>query len=292
MPSNSLSLGQQAALACVWEASASKPGNVHRGADFEDLTYLDFVTSALAIVPAFDRAAEGARLGETVLAAIAATRGVIHTNSNLGTVLLLVPLAIAPEDSNLRRGVSDLLHSLDQRDARQVYEAIRLAQPGGLGRVAEADVHAEPPADLLHAMLLAAERDLVARQYTNDFEQVFEMGLPELTAGLDRGWPLNDAIVRLQLRLMSEFPDSLIARKCGAATAREAADRAGAALEAGEPGDETYQRALADLDFWLRSDHHRRNPGTTADLVAATLFAALRAGQLAPPVHFYAPVAF
>lgn len=287
MLSDTFSLGQLAGLACVWEASAGKPGNVHRGADFEDLTYLDFVTSALAIGPAFDRAFKGARLGDTVHAAIAATRQVIRTNSNLGTVLLLAPLALAPAGSDLRRGVRDILQSLDEDDARQVYEAIRLAQPGGMGRVAEADVYAEPPANLLHAMRLAAERDLVARQYTNDFEQVFKLGLPELIDGLERGWSLNDAIVRLQLRLMSEYPDSLIARKCGAATAREAADRAGAALEAGAPGEDAYRRALADLDFWLRSDHHRRNPGTTADLIAATLFAALREGKVPLPVRFY-----
>ena len=35
-----------------------------------------------------------------------------------------------------------------------------------------------------------------------------------------------------------------------------------------------------ELDSWLRSDGNRRNPGTTADLVAATLFAGLRGGKL------------
>jgi triphosphoribosyl-dephospho-CoA synthase len=287
MHPETLSLGQLAGLACVWEASASKPGNVHRGADFDDLTYIDFVTSAVAIGQALDRAAEGARLGDCVHAAIAATRGLIRTNSNLGTVLLLVPLALPPAGHNLRQGLSEVLEGLDERDAQLVYEAIRLAQPGGLGRVEEGDVHAEPPADLLYVMRLAAERDLVARQYINDFQQVFEFGLPELTHGLDRGWPLNDTIIRLQLRLMSEFPDSLIARKCGAATARQAADRAAAALAAGLPGEESYGRALADFDFWLRADHHRRNPGTTADLIAATLFAGLREGMVPLPVRFY-----
>ena len=44
--------------------------------------------------------------------------------------------------------------------------------------------------------------------------------------------------------------------------------------------------ALADLDFWLRSDGHRRNPGTTADLIAAGLFAALREHQIALPFRW------
>lgn len=189
--------------------------------------------------------------------------------------------------SALRDGVVDVLRSLDANDARLVYEAIRLAMPGGLGRVEEADIAGEPPDDLLYAMRLAADRDLVARQYINDFAQIFDVVLPALADGLGRGWPLGQTIVRAQLRLMCEFPDSLIGRKCGPATARQSATMAAAALHAGQPDQESYQRAVADLDFWLRADGHRRNPGTTADLLAAGLFAALRCDIIPLPVKFY-----
>jgi triphosphoribosyl-dephospho-CoA synthase len=54
-------------------------------------------------------------------------------------------------------------------------------------------------------------------------------------------------------------------------------------LASGVPEGEDYLRALSDFDFWLRCDGHRRNPGTTADLIAAGLFAALRDGLLVPP---------
>ena len=54
---------------------------------------------------------------------------------------------------------------------------------------------------------------------------------------------------------------------------------ADAVLTAGWPdrtgGEAAYQR----LDRFLRSDGNRRNPGTTADLIAATLFVALRNGD-------------
>jgi triphosphoribosyl-dephospho-CoA synthase len=79
---------------------------------------------------------------------------------------------------------------------------------------------------------------------------------------------------------MSAFPDSLIARKCGAETAEHSAAWAGRVLDSGRPESEAYQEQLADLDFWLRTDGHRRNPGTTADLIAAGLFVALRDGLL------------
>jgi triphosphoribosyl-dephospho-CoA synthase len=291
MSESTFTLGQLAGLACLWEASASKPGNVHRAADFEDLSFVDFATSAVAIGPAFDAAARGARLGEIVFNAVQATRNAVGTNTNLGSVLLMAPLAMATSwngiHSVLQRGVSAVLRSLDASDARLVYEAIRLATPGGLGQVEKADISGPPPDDLLYAMRLASERDLVARQYVNDFAEVFETALPAISDGLAEDWPLGQTIVRSQLRLMADFPDSLIARKCGLAVARQSAAMAGAALAAGQPGDESYERALADLDFWLRSDGHRRNPGTTADLVAAGLFAALLTGIIKLPIKFY-----
>lgn len=281
-----LSLGRLAGLACLWEAAASKPGNVHRAADFEDVTFVDFATSALVIQPVFDRAGSGARLGQLVFDAISATRQAVATNTNLGTVLLLAPLAMADEPN--AAAIARVLHSLDPHDAARVYDAIRLAQPGAMGRVEEADVSGPPPADLLAAMHLAADRDLVARQYVNNFTEVLKVVVPAIGDALGQSWPLGEAIVHAQLRLMSEFPDSLIARKCGPTVARRSAAMAAVALASGGPGDEAYQRALADFDFWLRADGHRRNPGATADLIAAGLFAALRQGIIKLPVRFYA----
>ncbi|MBI2823443.1 MAG: triphosphoribosyl-dephospho-CoA synthase [Planctomycetia bacterium] len=281
-------VAQLGTFACLLEATAPKPGNVHRGADFEDLTYLDFAIAARAIGPALAAAAAGAPLGGSVLAAIKATREVVASNVNLGTVLLLVPLAMAPRDKALSAGVPAVLASLGPVDARRVYEAIRLANPGGMGKVEKDDVAGEPPDDLLLAMRLAADRDLVARQYTNGFAEVLGSVVPWLAEGVSAGWPLADVIVYAQLRLMSEYPDSLIGRKCGRAVAEQAAALAAGVLSAGKPGGTAYHEALSDLDFWLRSDGHRRNPGTTADLVAAGLFAALRENIIKFPLRFYA----
>lgn len=286
MSENRLSIGQCAALACLWEVSAPKPGNVHRGADFDDLTYLDFAAAAIAIGPAFD-AANRAGVGQSVLAAVRAMRSTVNSNTSLGTILLFAPLACVPRGEPLAGGVKQVLAALKPDDARDVYAAIRHAAPGGMGQVDEADLAGDAPDDLLHAMRLAADRDLVARQYVNGFEQVFEFVVPRLAEGIQAGWPLADTIVRAQLQLMHEFPDSLIARKCGLDIARQAAARAGQTLDSGAPGDENYYRAIVDFDFWLRADGHRRNPGTSADLVAAGLFAALREGILELPLRFY-----
>jgi len=188
----------------------------------------------------------------------------------------------------LSTGIVDVLKSLTPRDTREVYAAIRLAQPGGLGQVDEADVYdAQPPEiSLVEAMGMAAQRDLVAQQYVNGFEQVFATS-EQIERCYKRGLPLSESIVHGYLQLLAKSPDSLIARKCGAAAAREASDRAAAVLESGQPGSSEYQAAEAELDFWLRSDGHRRNPGTTADLVAAGLFVLVRDQRLNWPVRFY-----
>jgi triphosphoribosyl-dephospho-CoA synthase len=271
------SVGQCATLACFLEATAPKPGNVHRGADFDNLAYPDLIVSAIVIGPVMENAPRR-RLGETILDAVRATREAVATNTNLGTILLLAPLAAVPREQPLAHGIADVLSRLDADDARLVYQAIRLARPGGMGQVAEADLADEAPADLIAAMRLAADRDLVARQYANGFQEVLHNVVPAIKGGLDRGWGTSHAIVHAQLTIMSRYPDSLIARKCGIETAQRAADHAAQVLQAGTPIDEAFWQAVADLDFWLRSDGHRRNPGTTADLIAAGLFALLRDG--------------
>jgi triphosphoribosyl-dephospho-CoA synthase len=114
-------VGLCAQVACVWEATARKPGNVHRFQDFEDVTYLDFILSALALGPAMQEA-RSRPVGQTVLAAVRATRRVAHSNTNLGMILLLAPLAAVPEGEELRTGVGSVLAGLTVEDARLMYE--------------------------------------------------------------------------------------------------------------------------------------------------------------------------
>jgi triphosphoribosyl-dephospho-CoA synthase len=270
-----------ATLACLYEATAQKPGNVHPNASFDDLTYADFVASAIVIGPILEQAREKG-VGRTVLDAVRVTQESVGTNTNLGTLLLLAPLAAVPADETLADGIADVLQRFDRDDTRFVYEAIRLAVPGGLGRVDDADVYSDPPENLtlVEVMQLASERDRVARQYTNRFADVLDGTARSIAEGVARGLPLSDVIVFAHVRQIADQGDSLIARKCGPQIAAEARRRAQLVITSGSPGGLAYQQALAELDAWLRADGHRRNPGTTADLVAAGLFVLLREGRL------------
>lgn len=279
---NDLSPGMLGQTACLLEVSARKPGNVHRYADFRDLDQLDFLLAASAIAAPLDRArSEG--VGAAVLGAVRATRQLVATNANLGMILLLAPMAAVPSEKELASGLPRVLAATTIDDARLVYQAIRLANPGGLGRSDVQDVVDEPTVTLLEAMRLAADRDSIARQYANGYQEILGEGVPALRRYLAAGRPLETAIIGVYLELLSAHPDTLIARKLGRETADEASARARSVLASGWPDGARSSADSLDLDDWLRSDGHRRNPGATADLTAAVLFAALRDGTIKLP---------
>lgn len=262
--------------ACVWEAAAPKPGNVHPAASFADLKYDDFVTAAHVAAPFLAESAE-VGVGAAILNSVRSTRETCGSNVNLGICLLIAPLAAVPLGTRLVDGIGDVLARLTLDDARLVYEAIRIAHPGGLGRAAEQDVAEAPTCGLVEAMGLAEDRDRIAWNYTHRFDDVLASGPMFLNELLDRGVSGRDKlIVGLQLELLAQTPDSLIARKRGPALAEEATTRSREVLGAGWPATGEGHGELSRFDAWLRSDGNRLNPGTTADIIAAVLFAALR----------------
>lgn len=269
-----------AQLACLLEVSAPKPGNVSLDASFHDARWEDFLASAAAIGPAFAEA--GARsLGRTIRAAIDATRRWTRANTNLGIVLLLAPLARAalqPGAGALRARLAATLADTTVEDARDVYAAIRLASPGGLGRAPAQDVTQTPTVPLRDAMALAADRDAIAREYATDFRATFEVGAPALERALGDGLSWNDATVEAYLTLLASAPDTLIGRKLGRDEAAAVQRQARAALEAGGIRESAGREALAALDRDLRDPRNARNPGATADLTTAAIFVVLLAG--------------
>jgi triphosphoribosyl-dephospho-CoA synthase len=266
-------LSAAAQLACLLEVSAPKPGNVAPGLHFHDTRYEDFLASAVAIGPSM--AGAGSRpLGTTIRDAVAATRRVAGRNTNLGIVLLLAPLcraAASGPDGALRPALARVLASTTVADAAEVYAAIRLAAPAGLGSAGEQDVATTPTVNLRQAMALAAERDSVAREYVTDFGHTFEIGAPSLRRARGEGLSWSDAVVETFLALLAAVPDSHIARKLGFDAAAEVSRRAEAVRSAGGVRAAAGRAAIAALDGELRDPRNQGNPGTTADLTAAAI---------------------
>ena len=259
--------------ACLAELDAPKPGNVHRFAPGHRMEVADFVCSAE--VSAAPIAARGARVGSRVRAAVEATLSAVGQNTNLGIILLCAPLAAAAEapDAALRPALATVLDRLDRADAQDVFSAIAAANPGGLGRAPRHDVNAPATTTLREAMAEAAERDRIARQYVTGYEDIFSLGLPALVAARqrlsDRCW----STLAVYLTFLAAAPDTHVMRKfdMGVAEAvrREAVNWREALTAARDP--EAIADGLLAWDGELKSGGI--NPGTSADLTVATLFA-------------------
>lgn len=264
--------------ACRQDVAVRKPGNVSLASPGHDMVAAQFLASAeAASAPLFCPAAA---VGKRIEAAVRATRATVGCNTNLGIILLCAPIAAAAENASesdlpaLHASLERVLDGLGVDDARAAYRAIALANPGGLGRAASQDVAEQPTVDLRTAMGLAADRDLIARQYSACFDDVFGRGLalfaPEAVTS---GKVLARRVQRLFVGLLAGHTDSHIARKIGDEAAQEVCAEASAwaARLNAEPGA-AGSAAFVAWDEALKA--RGLNPGTTADLTVCTLFVA------------------
>jgi len=271
------------AWACALDVLCAKPGNVSFGGPGHRMTADLFIASAQAACPAVT--ARGASVGERIERAVSLSMQAAGCNTNLGIVLLCAPLAHAfehlhathraPTAHEAHIAVRATLSRLDVADACAAYRAIALANPGGLGEAPSQNVGSAPTVDLLSAMTLARDRDSIARQYASGFIDVLNYGVIQLRAALGPT-PLRPAdqprllraVLKTWLAFLSHWPDSHIARKHGIDVARKVT------LDARKWHMQTALdfEKLAAWDQAMKRDGI--NPGTTADLTVATLFAA------------------
>jgi len=262
--------------ACTLDVAVPKPGNVSIASPGHRMVADQFIASAAAA--AAPLCEPGAAVGRRIEGAVRASWAAAGCNTNLGIVLLCAPIAAAWERCAMRvapTALQDMLHrvtlGLTVDDARAAYRAIAHANPGGLGRAPAQDVAEEPRIDLRAAMALAADRDRIARQYAQGFDELFRLGLPAFQQGRDQGIPV--AVLGTYLRWLASGPDSHIVRKHGAALAQTVtADAAVLRDEWLAHGSLAGSKALSSWDTQLKT--RGINPGTSADLTVATLFVA------------------
>lgn len=262
--------------ACWLDMQAIKPGNVGLHSDAGELVVDDFLRSAEASAkPIVDPDLE---LGERVLRAVQATRLAVDTNTNLGIILLVAPLVQAAykkvDGQTLESSLAEVLAESTIEDAKQVYRAIRIVEPGGMGANKDQDLSEEPTVSLLNTMKIAVSWDRIADQYSNNFHDIFHYGVPRYIQLLAQWQDERWATTGLFLGYLARFPDSLVERKYGMLKAREISDMI-VQLEkelcrSDSPG--RYEAQLLKIDGHLKRD--RINPGTTADLTVASVFAA------------------
>lgn len=275
--------------ACLLEATAPKAGNVYPGREFANLKHIDFV--AAAEICANHIGDPKRAVSQRMLVAIQETVSLTKTNVNLGIVLLLGPLVAADEaimscesalrvskptepiernDVTWRDALTVVLKNLTLVDGENILNAIQQASAGGLGKVEEMDVNdSAGPIDIVTAMKAAADRDRIARQYAGNFIDLIENVVPVIWDSIDECGDVLAGISRAHLTLLSREMDSLILRKNGEMVAQSVQKRA-------QKVDPSDPASLAKFDASLRSNTHKLNPGTTADLIAAGLYVLLR----------------
>ena len=258
--------------ACHAEVQALKPGNVSIHSEGHRMRADDFIRSADLIAPVM--AQPDLSVGARIEGAVALTMAQVGCNTNLGIILLLAPLTQAAllrlPANPLQERLEGVLRALTQADAVAAYRAIRQACPAGLGHSPQQDVGREPEVTLLQAMRLAADWDLVARQYAQDYADVFTLGVPAIKEGWARGWGPEWGAVTCYLAFLARLPDTHICRKYG----REAAEMVRLEAATVETDFKACENSHTAFNKLLSFDNKLKqggyNPGTCADLTVAS----------------------
>ena len=259
--------------ACEHEVCSPKPGNVNCYSPGHNMQLEDFIKSARAIAPVLSQAEPS--VGQLILQSIKATRSVVNCNTNLGIVLLFAPLCKAVHNcesiEQLPESLNTVLLNLDVNDAIDCFEAIRLAEAGGLGVNEQHDINTQPTISLLAAMDYAKNYDNIAKQYTNNFKDILQSGLPHLTEAINYGESIEWASAFAYLKLLSLIPDTLISRKHGMGCAESVLEHSACILVKVSENNRLshFERDIKAWDKELKKK--AINPGTTADMTAATL---------------------
>ncbi|WP_336359678.1 triphosphoribosyl-dephospho-CoA synthase [Haladaptatus sp. ZSTT2] len=268
---------QNAELALLLEvASTPKPGNVDRHRDHDDLRFEHFLAGAVGAQNGLQLAAEGEPIGhafERAVSGMAEQRG---GNTQFGALLLLIPLVQASTGEFSSEATQRLVRETTIADAANFYRAFEHVPVFVSDPPADADdldvrrgSKAIPTLEarditLFDVMEMSADGDGVAREWTTGFERSF--------AGAERlrrlSGPVTDRAATLFLELLAAEPDTFVEKHHGPEVAAEVSERA-----------QAYLRRKADpeklADQFVKEGI---NPGTTADIVAASLFIALERG--------------
>jgi triphosphoribosyl-dephospho-CoA synthase len=286
-----------AQIASALEVSGHpKPGNVHRTQDFPDMLFEDFLISGIVSGEIMKQAAirglkfgekpnkwHKIRLGELILEAVLETDRWVANNTNLGIMMLLIPISAAAGMSKnikeLRSKIDLILKSTNPQDAANLYKAINIANAGGMGEQDDLDVNDETSLEKLiedrinmyNVLEISSERDCLSYELTHNMPITFQTGFP-IFKDIQKKYNTNQATVQTFLTILAQNPDTLINRKYGEDKALEVSTIAKSILLRG--GILTPEGISKLVEFDQQLIQNKLNPGTTADLTASSIMVA------------------
>ncbi len=304
-------IAEKGQFAVFLDIITPKPGNVNRYHDHPDTRLIHFGASITRLAPPLYYAAiagyeQQVHLGELIKTAVQRTMGPHNKNTLLGTILLLIPLAVAAgsclrtklnSQHQLHIMLKELLNNTTVEDAIEVIRALQIANPGGAipqspeWKAEQQALNFQSPRTLqliqkegytlLTLQKLAAKYDDVAKEYATNFSYIFDELYPQFIQALNHYSIIENAVLATFMWALSQRPDTFILRKVGLETANMIK------LQAQEyyqrllrTPNRQWQTLLKPFDDHLRSQGSTLNPGTTADLLSGAIFVALLSGDV------------
>ena len=302
---------------CGWP----KPGNVHRTSDLKGPNFARFICGSVALHDSLYLASlRGDKIGKKRIPASSLKIGSLikyayaegdswHKggNTNLGSALLMIPLAAATgsvlskhgkiDTNRIRNETIKIIKSTTSEDAIVFYKLAAKMQKAWLGRVSlengPPDVF-DPKAlkkirkhgyTFYDSMKASSKWDLVASEISSGMKLTFELAYPKLMKIHRETDNINVATVNTFLEVLSTVPDTFIIRKLQSLgkknpkiIAAQISEKARRALELGGASTEKGVNALISLDKEVSGYGGALNPGSSADLTAAGLMLLLLSG--------------
>jgi len=287
-----------------------KPGNIsliHRTKDFDKTRFEHFLAGIAAIQPNFRKLCENilatsikksqnfsfVRLGDLFKdASKEMMTWQMGGNVLLGHILILAPLVAATticlklskyHFNDFNYYLNKIIDDSTVNDTINLYEAIRICNPGGLGKIKKYDVYdyhsikdiQKDKITLKKIFEFSKDYDLISLEYSTGFNIILNDGLPYFFRAFNQYNDINIATVNTYLKLLSIHPDTLIIRKSGLKSAQYVSNLTLKILQVGGISSDEGLKLTLNLDNELQGKEGKMNPGTTADLITGILLCAL-----------------
>ncbi len=259
-------------FSCKKDIELIKPGNVNLLSPHKDTKAQDYLDSAtLSSKELFN---QNHSLGKRILESVKVTRSQVNVNTNLGIILLCAPVIQSYIDFNaldLRDCIKKTLSATSVKDTHDLCAAINISSPGGLGDSDMYDTASYPNISIKQIMDYSKEYDRISYQYSHNFTDIFDFIIPKLEFLNQRYESLDISLSLLFIEILAKIPDSHISRKFGDKIAKKTSNNAYDLLKIldREHDPDYLAKALNNLDYEYKKKGI--NPGTTADLLVASL---------------------
>jgi triphosphoribosyl-dephospho-CoA synthase len=267
-------------IACCLEVSSFKPGNVHRNREYDDIKYHHFLSSGIAFGNIIYEASQDNKdIGKYIKLAVIESKKWSPTNANLGIIMLHIPIGMSSgkidefNENVLKKEIIFTTKNTTVNDAINVYEAIEIAMPninppkeGPDAQKNDAKQELiEKNLTLYDVFKISSTWDSISKEWAEGFNISFK-GYKLLNEYYEEYNNINLATTKTFLSILSEHPDTLIARKKDLDTSKMVSEMAKDILDNGFKKED-----IEEFDKFLSKEGNKLNPGTTADLVASSL---------------------